>query len=100
MYAKDLIGRWAIRTAPTCDGDKSYMRTPVKIISVMCFRIKIEHDSDMGVYVHHALPASFDDNYWQSAYVGDLIKIQIGTCKCFNVSRQVAAAICKLLEAI
>ena len=95
MYAKDLIGKWAIRTGPTYSGDKSYMTTPVKIISVICSGIKID-SGWMGT--DHILPVSFDDNYWKPAH--DDIKIQIGSCKCFNVSRQVAAAICKLLEAI
>jgi hypothetical protein len=100
MYAKDLIGKWAIRTSPTCNGDSSYTTTSVKIVSVSCNGIEIEQFPYGSMGYRGALPASFNDNAWKLANDDRLIKIQIGTCKCFNVSRQMASAICKMLEAV
>lgn len=42
MNLKDLIGKYAIRTAPTMQGDYSYMDTPVKIVFCDEFNAVVE----------------------------------------------------------
>jgi len=68
MYAKELIGKRAVRTAPA-NGDNSYRTTPIKIVKATETHIVYKYDGMSGIFASlgdkvNLLNSDWNDNNW------------------------------------
>lgn len=65
MEIKELIGKYAIRTGPTANGDYSYTSSPIKILFADEFNI-VAQDTDPFFKNHSmVLPREWIDKNWR-----------------------------------